>query len=136
VDLLGTWCRASQLGLPNGPRSATRSALADVAPATYGLLGGVDLTIAIERAQAVDVPSGSDAAYLPLEIAVDLCKGCGLCVDTCPKHVLALDSTVVNALGHHPVRLIEAAACTSCVLCARVCPDAVFTVYARPKGKR
>ena len=73
------------------------------------------------------------AAFVPLRIDADHCKGCGLCVDACPHHVLELDDLVVNPLGYHPVRLIDAAGCTSCVLCARVCPDSVFTVYARPK---
>lgn len=70
----------------------------------------------------------------PLEIAVDRCKGCELCISICPKHVLESDVTIVNKLGHHPIRLIDAAACTSCALCARICPDAVFTVYARPRA--
>ena len=70
----------------------------------------------------------------PLDIAADRCKGCGLCVEVCPKHVLALDTGPVNPLGYHPVRLTDEAACTSCALCARICPDAIFTVRARPKG--
>jgi 2-oxoglutarate ferredoxin oxidoreductase subunit delta len=70
----------------------------------------------------------------PLDIATERCKGCGLCVDFCPKHVLVLDEAVVNEHGYHPVRLTDARACTSCALCARICPDTVFTVYARPKG--
>jgi 2-oxoglutarate ferredoxin oxidoreductase subunit delta len=69
-----------------------------------------------------------------LDIASDRCKGCGLCVSVCPKHVLALDETIVNGAGYHSVRLIDAASCTSCALCARICPDAVFAVYARPRG--
>jgi 2-oxoglutarate ferredoxin oxidoreductase subunit delta len=72
-------------------------------------------------------------AFLPLEVTRDRCKGCELCVHACPKHCLALDLDVVNALGYHPVRLTDAEACTSCAFCARVCPDAVFTVYAAPK---
>jgi 2-oxoglutarate ferredoxin oxidoreductase subunit delta len=39
----------------------------------------------------------------------------------------------VNGIGHHPITLTDAAACTSCALCARICPDAVFTVFARPR---
>jgi 2-oxoglutarate ferredoxin oxidoreductase subunit delta len=66
----------------------------------------------------------------PLDIATDRCKGCELCVTACPKHILALDRSAVNALGYNPIRLVDAAPCTSCALCARVCPDAVFTVYA------
>ena len=71
--------------------------------------------------------------FKPLDIASDRCKGCELCVHTCPKHCLALDESVVNALGYHAVWLTDADACTSCALCARICPDAVFAVYARPK---
>ena len=67
----------------------------------------------------------------PIEIATDHCKGCELCIGACPKHILALDMDVVNALGHHPVRLLDAAPCTSCALCARICPDVVFTIYRR-----
>jgi 2-oxoglutarate ferredoxin oxidoreductase subunit delta len=71
-----------------------------------------------------------------LAIAEDRCKGCGLCVDVCPKHVLALDESVVNQLGYHPVRLTDAESCTSCALCARICPDAVFTVYAPARSPK
>ena len=71
--------------------------------------------------------------FSPLAIAGDRCKGCGLCVEACPRHVLALNESVVNALGYHPVQLFDPAACTSDALCARVCPDVVFTVFARPK---
>lgn len=69
-----------------------------------------------------------------LDIAVDRCKGCGLCVAVCPKGILSLDASAVNDLGYHPVRLTDAGACTSCALCARICPDAVFAVYARPRA--
>ncbi len=69
----------------------------------------------------------------PLAIATERCKGCELCITACPHGVLALDVSVVNRLGYHPVRLTDAAGCTSCAICARVCPDAVFTVFARPK---
>ena len=85
----------------------------------------------------VDVRHGTTTGPVPFEplaIAADHCKGCGLCVDVCPHHVLELDPRSVNPLGYHPVRLTEAAACTSCALCARICPDAVFRVYAPPKG--
>jgi 2-oxoglutarate ferredoxin oxidoreductase subunit delta len=79
---------------------------------------------------------GLAAAPPPLDIAAERCKGCELCVGACPHGVLALDLTVVNRLGYHPVRLTDPRGCTSCVLCARVCPDAVFTVYAPRKATR
>jgi len=85
---------------------------------------------------AHSIPSSSrrHAAFEPLEIATNRCKGCSLCVDVCPQHVLALDVSIVNELGYHPTRLTDAAGCTSCALCARICPDAVFAVFAPRKG--
>ena len=71
--------------------------------------------------------------WTPLVIAEDRCKGCELCIAAGPKHVLELDRSRVNALGYHPVELTDAAACTSCAFCARVCPDTVFTVWAPPR---
>lgn len=74
--------------------------------------------------------------WAPLAIASERCKGCELCITACPHHVLALDERVVNRLGYHPVRLTDPAGCTSCVICARVCPDVVFTIYAPRKAAR
>ena len=63
-------------------------------------------------------PAGAEGRahdrFEPLDIAIDRCKGCGLCVSICPKAVLELDNSIVNERGYHPVRLIDAAACTSC----------------------
>ena len=72
----------------------------------------------------------------PIHIAQDRCKGCGLCVDACPKDVLELDESLVNALGYHSVHLTDAEHCTSCAICARICPDSVFTIYAPPRGAK
>ncbi len=69
---------------------------------------------------------------LPLLIAEARCKGCEICVGACPKDALALDHSRVNVLGYHPVALVDPGACTSCAFCARVCPDAVFTVWTAP----
>ena len=77
----------------------------------------------------------STTAFVPLEIAQERCKGCELCISACPHHVLELDRAIVNVLGYHPVRLTDAGACTSCAFCARVCPDAVFTVFAAPRER-
>ena len=87
-----------------------------------------------ERAEQKKAPTQPAIGFMPLAIQADRCKACGLCIDVCAKHVLALDPVVVNALGYHPIRLTDPAGCTSCALCARICPDAVYTVLARPKG--
>jgi len=97
------------------------------------------MTVALENVRgARPAPDSLTAprppAWSPLTIASNRCKGCELCIGACPHGVLALDPGVVNPLGYHPVRLTDPAGCTSCALCAKVCPDAVFTVFAPRKG--
>ncbi len=86
----------------------------------------------------VDAPlrrfEGGPPAFVPVLVASELCKGCSLCVDVCPPHVLALDVSMVNAMGHHPVQLIDPGGCTSCAKCARVCPDAALTIFVPARG--
>ena len=63
-------------------------------------------------------------------ISVDdsFCKGCGLCVDACPTHIIELDHERITAKGYHPARLIDAERCTGCMSCALMCPDVAITV--------
>ncbi|MGP1514483.1 MAG: 4Fe-4S dicluster domain-containing protein [Bacteroidales bacterium] len=55
------------------------------------------------------------------------CKGCGVCVSVCPKHVLALSKNV-NTKGYNYSEMINGD-CIGCASCAMVCPDGVITVY-------
>ena len=57
-----------------------------------------------------------------------VCKGCGLCVRACPKSVLALSKTKLNAKGYHPATVTETEKCIACAMCATMCPDVVITV--------
>ena len=59
----------------------------------------------------------------------ELCKGCGLCVNACPKHILQLSKTKLNAKGHTPVEQTEPEKCIGCAFCAMMCPDCVISVY-------
>ena len=55
------------------------------------------------------------------------CKGCELCVQVCPKSVLAM-SKKMNSKGFYPVEAVNSADCTGCTLCATICPDIVIRV--------
>ena len=57
----------------------------------------------------------------------DRCKGCGLCVAVCPKHILTLESGT-NVKGYHPASCTDEAACIGCASCAKMCPDSIITI--------
>ena len=57
-----------------------------------------------------------------------LCKGCGLCVRACPKNLLQLSQTKINAKGYHPAEITDMAACVACASCAKTCPDVVIRI--------
>ena len=56
------------------------------------------------------------------------CKGCGLCVTFCPRHILQMAPVRINAKGYHPAEMIDLAACIACAACARTCPDVAIRI--------
>ena len=66
-------------------------------------------------------------------VDVERCKGCDLCVVSCPCDVLELHAREVNEKGYHYVFMKNEDACIGCANCGYVCPDGCLTVY-RQKG--
>lgn len=58
----------------------------------------------------------------------DRCKGCELCVNACPKHIISIAPDRLNAKGFRPAEITEPEKCIGCAFCATVCPDVVITV--------
>mgnify|MGYP001449873109 CR=1 FL=1 len=58
----------------------------------------------------------------------DRCKGCGLCVNACPKGIVALDTRRINAKGYNPAYVTDMSQCIACGFCAMMCPDVVIAV--------
>jgi NAD-dependent dihydropyrimidine dehydrogenase PreA subunit len=56
-----------------------------------------------------------------LEVDGNECKGCGLCVEACPLHLIGLS----ERLNHYGYRTAEYAGkgCTACGICYVVCPE-------------
>ena len=51
-----------------------------------------------------------------------LCKGCGRCIEACPKHAIALGTEIDQVSGLTPVR-IDYDVCNHCGLCISACPE-------------
>jgi len=75
-------------------------------------------------ADQIEVPRGE------VHILAERCKGCGFCVEYCPRDVIVM-SEGFNAKGYHPPKVVRAEECVNCGLCEMICPDyAIFSVLA------
>ncbi|MBN2621338.1 4Fe-4S binding protein [candidate division WOR-3 bacterium] len=61
-----------------------------------------------------------------IHILQDRCKGCGFCVEYCPRDVLVM-SEHFNKKGYHPPEVSKPEACVECHLCEMLCPE--FAIY-------
>ncbi len=55
------------------------------------------------------------------------CKGCGICVEVCPKNILVMD-------GREKPALLDADHCTGCLRCELLCPDFALLVVEPQRG--
>lgn len=66
------------------------------------------------------------AACRPI-IAVERCKGCGLCIGSCVKKILEMSKETNGQGVHYPVCTDESL-CIACTFCAIMCPDAAIEI--------
>jgi len=63
-----------------------------------------------------------------IRIIKERCRGCGFCIEFCPKDVLDV-SEELNEKGAHPPKLVDETRCALCSFCQTVCPDvAIITI--------
>lgn len=57
------------------------------------------------------------------------CKGCNLCVVSCPTGAISLHPMDVNDKGYHYCYMSQPDVCIGCASCGIVCPDGCIAVY-------
>lgn len=63
----------------------------------------------------------------------ELCKGCTLCVDVCPFHLIQITDHI-SSKGYYPARFADSERkCTGCTLCAIMCPDVAIEVHRKER---
>jgi 2-oxoglutarate ferredoxin oxidoreductase subunit delta len=61
-----------------------------------------------------------------IHVIENRCKGCGFCIEFCPKKVL-VQSERINKKGYHLPEVKRPDDCVYCSLCELICPD--FAIY-------
>jgi len=81
-------------------------------------------------------PKGGTKTRGVVHIVIERCKGCGFCVEFCPRGVLVVSESF-NAKGYHPPEVIAPDACSACHLCELLCPDFALGIeeIIAPKSK-
>ena len=66
-------------------------------------------------------------------ISAKYCKGCLICVESCPKTVLKASSDI-NAKGYTLPEAAKSEKCNGCGICEIVCPDFAIAVEKEDKA--
>lgn len=79
----------------------------------------------IFQGQTVETKKGSWTVF------PELCKGCGLCIEKCPKKCMSW-SDVLGVYGTPSVEIGQEE-CTTCGTCENFCPDCAISVVRKEK---
>lgn len=73
-----------------------------------------------------DEPTTYRQGTAALHIRAQWCKGCNLCVEACPKQILALDEL-------ERIYVTDISKCIFCSICAERCPDFCIILDRPPR---
>ena len=77
-------------------------------------------------------PDKMDADKNYCVIDPDRCKGCGVCVEACPRNCIEIGNHI-NKLGY-PNAVFVKEECIACGMCFYSCPEfGAITIYRKPK---
>jgi 2-oxoglutarate ferredoxin oxidoreductase subunit delta len=69
---------------------------------------------------------------MTIKIIEDYCKGCGYCVEICPKQIFK-ESKKTNKKGYMMPEINGFDSCTYCKKCELICPEMAISVEKEEK---
>ncbi len=63
-----------------------------------------------------------------VKIKKEICKGCELCIDTCPKKCIIITNDFNSKGMHYAIFSDKGNNCNACKSCAIICPDAAIEI--------
>jgi 2-oxoglutarate ferredoxin oxidoreductase subunit delta len=75
------------------------------------------------------------AGKMIIRLNREFCKGCGLCIEFCPKKVYEL-SDELNSKGYQLPKVVNLDDCSECGQCDLYCPEFAIVLENTPKSKK
>jgi len=108
---------------------SSTSAIIDGSTGKKGPIPMATITKLRSREDVLERARQATKSYVSAGVTIEIndawCKGCGICVEFCPKDVLQM-----TPLDKVEVKALEA--CTKCLRCEQLCPDFAIVVYGEP----
>lgn len=102
-------------GKENGSNTST------IALANANMCEGIEIEIKTKNNLTIKEVSGmGKKGEVKIDIVVNYCKGCEICVAFCPEKVLAMNREVAE--------VIDISKCNKCNICEYLCPDFSISV--------
>ena len=64
---------------------------------------------------------------MKIKIEENLCKGCGFCIEVCPKKIFK-ESNHLNQKGYTQPEIVNPDTCIFCKNCELICPEMAISV--------
>ena len=105
----------------NMKSNSADNSTATLRPANYVACEGIETEIKTKNNLTIKEVSGKGKKEdVKIDIIVNYCKGCEICVAFCPEGVLAM-----NKEG---AEVVDISKCTKCNICEYLCPDFSISV--------
>ena len=70
-----------------------------------------------------------------IQIIPELCRGCALCTNFCPRGCISIPGDRFTPTGYLLAVFSEPDECTACGICGNLCPELAIEVYKYVKDK-
>jgi Pyruvate/2-oxoacid:ferredoxin oxidoreductase delta subunit len=108
-------------GKENIKTNKTENNTAALSPANYVVCEGIETEVKTKNNLTIKEVSGKGKKEdVKIDIIVNYCKGCEICVAFCPEGVLVMNKEVAE--------VADISKCTKCNICEYLCPDFSISV--------